>query len=109
MPAFVLKAVVKPAFAEASFGDPAAVGAALDDSVDAALAQEDIDESEGAEEAVEAIRTSVEAAIAGQAGDVVLSFNTSTVTDMNALKRGLEAILRVVEGGNLFGVQDEEA
>lgn len=52
-----------------------------------------------AEEAVEAIRTAVDAAIAATvvpAGDVVIQWNDATVTDSNKLRKAVEAILHSI-------------
>lgn len=76
------------------------VGDAIDEAVDAALAQEDIDASEGAEEAVEAIRAAADTAIAAQSGDVVVLFDDSVITRRDHLRRALEAVLRTLEGSD---------
>lgn len=73
---------------------------ALDTAVDAALQQEDIDDSTDAEAAVEAIRTAVTGAISGQAGDVVVMFDDSVITRRDHLKRALEAVLRTLQGSD---------
>jgi thiazole synthase ThiGH ThiG subunit len=108
MAAFLLEATVKPTYAEVKFGVPSAPMIALEAAVDAALEQEDIAASEDAVAAVEAIRTAVTQALEAQASDVALMIDNATVSDMNALKRGVDAILRTVEGSNLFSVPDEE-
>lgn len=76
------------------------IGDALDAAVDAALQQEDIDASEGAEAAVEAIRTAVDNAISVQSGDVVVLFDDSVITRRDHLRRALEAVLRTLEGSD---------
>lgn len=68
----------------------------VDAAVDAALGQEDIDASEDAEAAVEAIRT----AFALQSGDVTVMFDDEVITRRDDLKRVLEQVLRTLEGSD---------
>lgn len=86
-----------------------AIGDDLDTTVDLALAQTDIDASVGAETAVEAIRTAVDAAIldattarTAQGGTVTLVIDDASITTLNQLKAALDSLYRAALGSNLL-------
>jgi hypothetical protein len=78
----------------------AAIGDDLDTTCDLALAVTEIDAATAAEDAVEAIRTAVDAAIAPAvadratmaAGNVLLRYDDSVITTKNQMRRALDAL-----------------